>query len=162
LKDRGQTWTVTTFRTALVKEQNTLATLNLAGLGKLETAGTILIAALGIAVLGAFLVLERRREYAVMRSLGATTGQVLVPPAVEGVATVTASVALGVPVGIGMAMISVRVLNPLFSLGPPLISIDGAALAGLLAGVIAATALALIASLGTVARLRTVSVLRES
>ncbi|MDQ6649158.1 MAG: FtsX-like permease family protein [Actinomycetota bacterium] len=158
----GQLWTVTTFRTALAKEQNTLATLNLAGLGKLETAGAVLIAALGIAVLGAFLVLERRREYAVMRSLGATTRQVLVPPALEGVVTVAASVLIGVPVGIGMAMISVRVLNPLFTLRPPLIRIDGFGLAALVAGVLVATALALLTSLITVARLRTVSVLRES
>jgi putative ABC transport system permease protein len=157
-----QAWNVTTFQTALAKEQNTLATLNLSGLGRIETAGTIVIAALGIAVLGAFLVLERRREYAVMRSLGATTRQVLVPPAVEGVATVTASVVLGVPVGIGVAMISARILNPLFTLRPPLIRIDGLALAGLIAGVVAAAALALIGSLVTVARLRTVSVLRET
>lgn len=157
-----QAWTVTTFRTALAKEQNTLATLNLAGLGRIETAGTIVIAALGIAVLGAFLVLERRREYSVMRSLGATTRQVLVPPAVEGLATVAASVILGVPVGLGMAIISARVLNPLFTLRPPLIRVDLLALGGLIAGVIAAAAIALVASLVGVARLRTVSVLRES
>ena len=157
-----QAWTVTTFRTALAKEQNTLATLNLAGLGRIETAGTIVIAALGIAVLGAFLVLERRREYAVMRSLGATTRQVLVPPAVEGLATVAASIILGVPVGIGMAIISARILNPLFTLRPPLIRVDPVALTALIVGVIAAAAVALVASLVGVARLRTVSVLRES
>ncbi|GAC1305233.1 MAG: hypothetical protein NVSMB16_00680 [Acidimicrobiales bacterium] len=157
-----QAWTVTTLRTALAKEQNTLATLNLAGLSRIEIAGTIVIAALGIAVLGAFLILERRREYAVMRSLGASTRQVLVPPAVEGLTTVAASVLLGVPVGLGMAIISARILNPLFTLRPPLLRVDPLALAGLVAGVLAATAIAMVVTLVGVARLRTVSVLRES
>jgi len=48
---------------------------------------------------------------------------------------------LGLPIGIGMAIISTRVLNPLFTL---------------------ATSVALAASLLTVARLRAVSVLRET
>lgn len=155
-------WTVLTLTDAVVKEQSTLATLNLNGLGRIETTGTVTIATLAIALLGAFLVLERRREYAVMRSLGATTAQVLTPPAVEGVATVAVSVVLGVPIGLGMTMISTRVLNPLFTLSPPLVSLNAAAIAGLVVLVIGATATALAGTLGVVARLRTVSVLRET
>jgi putative ABC transport system permease protein len=157
-----QTWTVDTFRNGIGKNQSTLAKLNLGGLGRIETAGTLVIASLGLAVLGAFLVLERRREYAVMRSLGATTAQVLVPPGVEGLATVVASVLVGVPVGLLMAVLSVRVLSPLFTLRPPLLHADPLALGGLVAAVVVTTSLAFAGSLITVARLRTVSVLRET
>jgi predicted lysophospholipase L1 biosynthesis ABC-type transport system permease subunit len=158
----ARSWTVTTFRTALAREQSTLAALNLAGLGRIEAAGAIVIAGIGIAVLGAFLVLERRREYAVMRSLGATTRQVLVPPATEGLVTMVSGVVLGVPIGLVMATLSARVLRPLFTLAPPLLRIEPIALGALLLGIVIATGLALAATLLSIARLATVSVLRES
>ena len=155
-------WTVLTFNDQLAKEQSTLASLNLAGLSRIETTGTLVIAALGVALLGGFLILERRREYAVLRSLGATTRQVLVPPAVEGVVTVAASLALGLPIGLAMTTITTRVLTPLFTLSPPLIRLAPGGIAGLAGLVVVASSLSLAASLVTVARLRTVSVLRES
>jgi putative ABC transport system permease protein len=155
-------WTVVTVTDAVAKEQSTLATLNLRGLGRIETTGTIVIATLAMAVLGAFLVLERRREYAVMRSLGATTAQIVTPAAVEGAVTVAVSIALGVPIGVGMTVISTRVLKPLFTLSPPLISFAAADTAGLVALVIAASAATIAVTLGVVARLRTVAVLRET
>jgi len=157
----GGSWTVQTYASALAKEQSTLATLNLGGLSRIEIAGAAIIAALGIGLLGAFLVLERRREYAVLRSVGASTRQVLVPPAVEGAVTVTASLLLGVPIGIGMALLSTRVLTPLFTLPPPLLAIDGQGLLGLLGLVLLASAVSIVVSLIAVARLPTVQVLRE-
>lgn len=157
----GGSWTVQTYASALAKEQSTLATLNLGGLSRIEIAGAAIIAALGIGLLGAFLVLERRREYAVLRSVGASTRQVLVPPAVEGAVTVTASLLLGVPIGIGMALLSTRVLTPLFTLPPPLLAIDGQGLFGLLGLVLLASAVSIVVSLIAVARLPTVQVLRE-
>src|SRR5256884_10019996 len=48
-----------------------LASLNLDGLKRIEAIGAGLIAAIGVAVLGAFLVLERRREFAVLEAVGA-------------------------------------------------------------------------------------------
>lgn len=156
------TWTVSTLGDAVIKEQSTLATLNLSGLSRIETTGTVLIAALGVAVLGAFLVLERRREYAVMRSLGATTRQVLVPPALEVGSTILVGIALGVPIGLGMTTITTRVLTPLFTISPPLATIPGGRLALLAALVAAVGALSLGGALGVVAKLRTVAVLRET
>ena len=146
----------------MAKEQSTLATLSLSGLGRIETAGAIIIATLGIALLGAFLVLERRREYAILRSLGADTRQVLIPPALEGGATVLVSLLLGVPIGIGMTTITTRVLTPLFSISPPLVRVPVGALALLVGGVIGAALLVIAAALTAAARLKTVTVLRES
>jgi len=155
-------FTVLTFSDAIVKEQSTLATLNLRGLSRIETTGTLVIATLGIALLGAFLVLERRREYAVLRSLGATTRQVLVPPALEGAVTLAVSVVLGVPIGLAMTAITTRVLTPLFTVSPPLVQVPALPLGLLVAAVIATGAAALGVALVLVARLRTVAVLRES
>ena len=61
--------------------QRGLTALNLAGLGRIEALGAALIAAVGVAVLGAFLVLERRREFAILRAVGADTSQVIAGPA---------------------------------------------------------------------------------
>lgn len=151
-----------TFKDALAKDQSTLTTLDLTGLSRIEIAGTLTITALGIALLGAFLILERRREYAVLRSLGATTRQVLVPPAIEGLTTVAAALALGLPIGLGMTTITTRILTPLFTLSPPLIRVAPASIAGLAGLVTLASGLSLTGSLVVVARLRTVSALRES
>jgi putative ABC transport system permease protein len=121
----GRTWQ--TFKDALAKDQSMLTTLDLTGLSRIEIAGTLTIAALGIALLGAFLILERRREYAVLRSLGASTRQVLVPQAIEGLSTVAAALALGLPIGSGMNTITSRIPTPLFTLSPPLIRVAPAA-----------------------------------
>jgi len=155
-------YTVQTFTTALAAEQSTLATLNLNGLSRIEVAGTITIATLGIALLGAFLVLERRREYAVLRSLGASTAQVLIPPALEASLTLVVSLILGVPIGLLMTTITTRVLTPLFSFSPALVAVPIGSLALLVAAVVATSALAIGLALGFVARLRTVTTLRES
>src|SRR4051812_6424846 len=55
--------------------QRTLAALNLGGLSRIVAVGAGLIAAVGVAVLGAFMVLERRREFALLRAVGADTTQ---------------------------------------------------------------------------------------
>jgi hypothetical protein len=61
-----------------------------------------------------------------------------------------------------MATLSARVLRPLFTLAPPLLRIEPIALGALLLGIVIATGLALAATLLSIARLATVSVLRES
>lgn len=155
-------WKVTTFSDALATEQSTLATLDLRGLGRIDTTGTALIAALGIAVLGAFVVLERRREMAVLRAIGATTSQVLTSPAIEGAATVAVSVALGVPLGLCMTTITTRVLGLVFTLPPPLLRVQASEVAVLVALVAGASAISLGAALAAVARLRPAAVLREA
>lgn len=68
-----------------------LTALNLTGLGRIESLGGGLVAAVGVAVLGAFLVLERRREFAILRAVGAETPQVLTGPAHEGAIVVLGS-----------------------------------------------------------------------
>jgi len=138
-----------------------LTALNLAGLGRIESVGAVLIAAVGVAVLGAFLVLERRREFAILRAVGAATANVLSGPALEGAIAAAGSLVVGVPVGLGLAVLTVRVLGLFFTLPPPLLSVPVGAVAGLVALMVAASAVALGAALVAVDRVSAAAVLRE-
>jgi putative ABC transport system permease protein len=141
--------------------QRRLATLNLNGLSRIEALGSALIAAVGIAVLGAFVVLERRREFAILRAAGADDRRLLVPPAQEGAIAVVGSLALGIPIGLGLAVVAVRVLSLFFTLPPPLVAIPGGSLAAVAVLILAASTVALAGSLAVVTRLRAARVLRE-
>jgi putative ABC transport system permease protein len=120
--------------------------------------GAATAAAVGIAVLGAFLVLERRREFAILESTGATTRPIVAGPALEGSIAVVGSVVVGVPVGLGVGMLAVRVLGLFFTLPPPLLKIPIGSLAGLVGAVIGASALSLTIALVAVTRLRAATV----
>jgi putative ABC transport system permease protein len=142
-------------------QQRSLTALNLDGLSRIESLAAAATAAVGIAVLGAFLVLERRREFAVLESAGATTRQIVTGPALEGSIAVLGSLVIGLPVGLGVGLLAVRVLGLFFALPPPLLKIPVAALAGLVGAVILASALSLTIALVAVTRLRAATVLRE-
>jgi putative ABC transport system permease protein len=138
-----------------------LTALNLTGLGRIESLGGGLVAAVGVAVLGAFLVLERRREFAILRAVGADTPQVLTGPAHEGFIAVLGSLVIGIPIGLGLSILAVRVLGLFFALPPPLLTMPSATLALLCLFMVAVSAIALGATLLAVNRVRAASVLRE-
>jgi putative ABC transport system permease protein len=152
---------VTTIADRVTREQRSLTTLDLHGLGRLESFAAATVAAVGVAVLGAFLVLERRRESAILRAVGATTGQVLTAPAVEGAIAVLGSLIIGVPVGIGLSILAVRVLGLFFTLPPPLLVLPTGALASLAVFMIVMSAVALGVALRRVARQDAAPILRE-
>ncbi len=141
--------------------QRGLTALNLGGLGRIEAIGGALIASVGVAVLGAFLVLERRREFAILRAVGADTREVLTGPAQEGLIVVLGSLMIGVPVGLGLALLAVRVLGLFFSLPPPLLTFPAGSLVGFVLFLLVTSAIALGAALAAVTRVRPASVLRE-
>ena len=140
--------------------QRGLTALNLAGLRLIEAVGASLIAALGVAVLGAFLVLERRREFAILQTIGAETRQILAAPAAEGGAVVLASLTFGIPIGIGLGMLAVKVLGLFFALKPPLLTLPLGGLAAMSAFVIVTSGLSIGLSLLAVTRTRPASILR--
>jgi putative ABC transport system permease protein len=141
--------------------QPSLTALNLGPLSDIESIGAGLVAALGVAVLGAFLVLERRREFAILRTVGADTGQVLAGPAQEGAIAVAGSVIVGVPLGLALSALSVRVLGLFFTLPPPLLSVPVGKLAVFVVAMTAASGIALAGALLAVNRAGPASVLRE-
>jgi putative ABC transport system permease protein len=141
--------------------QPSVTALNLGPLGDIESVAAGLIAAVGVAVLGAFLVLERRREFATLEAVGADSGQILRAPAQEGVVTVAGSLIVGVPLGIGLAVIAVRLLGLFFQLPPPLVTIPVGKLLLLVGVMVAASAVALAVALTAVSRVAAANVLRE-
>jgi putative ABC transport system permease protein len=136
-------YTVQTLNDRVRQEQRGLTALGLAGLSRIEVSAAALIAAVGVGVLGAFLVLERRRELALLRLAGAGTATVTLGPLIEAAVAALGSLAIGLPVGIGLAMLAVRVLGLFFALPPPLVTIPVADLAVLAALVCAGSALAM-------------------
>jgi putative ABC transport system permease protein len=98
------------------------------------------------------MVLERRREFALLRAVGADTTQLLTSPAEEGAIAALGSVLIGVPVGVALGALAVRVLQLFFTLPPPVATVPAGTLAALVVGVAAASALALGAALVSVTR----------
>jgi putative ABC transport system permease protein len=151
--------------TTLAQQTNigprSLTALNLGGLRRIEAVGAALIAAVGVAVLGAFLVFERRREFAVLEAVGADRAQVMTGPAQEGVVAVLGSLVIGLPLGLVLGILAVRVLGLFFTLPPPVVSIPAVTLAGFVVLMVLASAVALGTSLLAVRRVGATSTLRE-
>jgi putative ABC transport system permease protein len=154
-------FTVTTVEDLVRREHRGIASLSLVGLGRIELVGAGLAAALGVAVLGAFLALERRRELAILRTVGADTPQTVTGPALEGAVAVLGSLVVGVPLGLGLAVLAGQVLGLFFVLPPPLLTVPAVPLLALGMLVVGASALALGAALVAVDRRAVPTVLRE-
>jgi len=160
--DIGRRFAVRTIHDRAAIQQRTLTALNLNGLSRIESTTAGLMAAIGVGILGAFLVLERRREFALLRVVGASTKQLLTGPVLEGAVAGLGSLAIGMPVGVGLAMLSVRVLGLFFTLPPPLVTIPVPELVGLSALVILTSAAAMGIVLRRVSRIDVAAALREA
>jgi putative ABC transport system permease protein len=143
-------------------EERGLTALNLAGLSLIESVGAALMAAIGCATLGAFLVLERRREFAILHAVGADARQILTGPLLEGVLVVLGSLGIGVPVGLGLGVLAVRILGLFFTLEPPLLAAPAGQLLALALFMVLASSVALGTTLAGVSRVRAASLLRET
>jgi putative ABC transport system permease protein len=155
------------FAVATIADQShfgprSLTTLNLGGLNRIEAIGAALIAAFGVALLGAFLVLERRREFAILEVVGADRSQLVTGPAQEGIVTVVGSLLIGLPLGLVLGVLVVRVLGLFFTLPPPLLSVPGGSLGAFVLLMVGASAVALAGALAAVRRLSAAAALRES
>ena len=157
----GRSFDVSTTADPNRPDQRSLATLNLAGLDRIEAFGAGLIAAVGVAVLGAFMVLERRREFAILRAIGTDTRRLVDGPAREGGIAVLGSLAAGVPLGLALGVLAVRVLKLFFTLPPPMVTLPGGSLLAFVIGMVAASALALGVTLAAITRVEPADVLRE-
>jgi putative ABC transport system permease protein len=159
--DLHKKFSVTTLAQQTSIGPRSLTTLNLGGLRSIEAVGAALAAAIGVAVLGAFLVFERRREFAVLEAVGADRAQVITGPAQEGVVAVLGSLVIGLPLGLVLGILAVRVLGLFFMLPPPVVSVPVITLLGFVALMVVASAVALGGSLLAVRRVGAPSTLRE-
>jgi putative ABC transport system permease protein len=151
---------VETRETTLDKDQSSLAALNIRGLLTLDSVFGLAMAivAIGIFVFG--LLLQRRREYVTMRAQGLQSTEIRALIVAE-TGTVTLSACLtGIVVGIGMAVLLVNVLRPLFVLPPTLVFPVGSVL-GLALLIVAATLVAAVAASGLIGRLKPTELLRD-
>ncbi|MBO3751428.1 ABC transporter permease [Streptosporangiaceae bacterium NEAU-GS5] len=145
----------------LRQHQRSLTALNLDGLSRIEEASAALIGAVGVGVLGAFLVIERRREFAILRMVGADTRRQLTGPLIEGTIAVAGSLVIGIPVGLGLGVLAVRVLSLFFTLPPPLLTLPVTGMITVAALMLAMSAIALGPVLARIGRIEAAPLLRE-
>jgi putative ABC transport system permease protein len=147
--------------TAYNREQSTLAALNLDGLGRLEIAFTVLMSALGVGIFVFGLLLQRRKEHVTLRALGLRGRSLRTLVLGEAGLAAVVSLVLGTGVGLLMALMSVQILQSVFTIPPRSITLPFAGI-GLLAG--ATVLLAVVASAvaaRTLRRAPLVELLRE-
>ncbi|MDQ6720590.1 MAG: FtsX-like permease family protein [Candidatus Dormibacteraeota bacterium] len=147
--------------TAVNRDQSSLASLNLRGLGGLESLFAILMGAAGIAIFIFGLLLQRRKEYATMRALGMPMAGVRGLLFGEAGVVSVSGLVLGGLVGLGMAILFVQILTPLFTIPPDRLALPGAQLALLAGTVVGITIIAVLAAGATIKRLSLVELLRE-
>jgi putative ABC transport system permease protein len=152
---------IDTTATALDKDQSSLTALNVNGLVDLDTVYTLLMSAAVIAIFVFGLLLERRREYVILRAQGLRSGELRALVLGEAAVVAAAGVAAGIAVGAGMAALLVHVLRPLFVLDPVLAFPSGEI--ALQAGLTGAAALvSAVAATALLRRLKPAELLREA
>jgi hypothetical protein len=119
--------------TAYNREQSTLAALNLDELGRMEIAFTVLMSALGVGIFVFGLLLQRRKEHVTLRALGLRARSLHALILGEAGLAAVLSLLLGTGVGLVMALMSVQILQSVFTIPPRSITLPAAGIA-LLAG----------------------------
>lgn len=142
------------------RDRRSLTGLSLDGLGTLEAVAAVIAASLGVGVLGAFVVSERSREFAALRALGVERGRLAAHPLLEMAGVLGASVFVGLPLGIGLAAIAVRVMPLFFVLPPTLVIVPLGSLAWLVLAVVLVGSLLAAGALVAAVRSRPAALLR--
>ncbi len=147
-------------RSFLAADQSSLAALNVAGLVDLDAGFALAMSAVTIAIFVFGLLLQRRREYVMLRAqgLGATTIRLLITA--EAAVVALLGVIVGAAVGVGMGFYFVIVLRPLFVL-TPMYAVPAAAMWAPMVAVLAATLAASLAGSRLVNRLEPTELLRD-
>jgi putative ABC transport system permease protein len=101
-------------QTAAKVDESSLTNLNAAGLGGIQqTFGYALVGGAMFAFV-ATLISTRRKDLSTMRALGASLGQVRVFVAVQAATVIAAALAVGIPVGVMLGWVQVRLLAVIF------------------------------------------------
>ena len=151
---------IETTATALGDDQSSLTALDVHSLVDIGSLFTLLMSAavIGIFVFG--LILQRRREYVVLRAQGMHSGEVRSLVLGEVVLVAAGGLAAGLIAGAGSAVLLVQVLRNLFVLSPGVaVPVDG--LAVLVVATAAAALACAFAALAMLRRVRPTEILRE-
>ena len=156
----GDPLNIDSTETTFNKDQSSLTALNISGLVDLDSLYTLAISAAVIAIFVFGLMLQRRREYVVLRAQGLPSRKLQALVLGEASFVGISGLIAGVFVGTGFGLVLVHVLAPLFVL-PPVATTPFAAVALLAGLVIGATLLSAAAALSILRRLSPSEVLRE-
>ena len=151
---------IDTRTSTLAKDQSSLAALNISGLVDLDSAFSLSMAVVTIAIFVFGLLLSRRREYITLRAQGLESRTIRLLITAEAGTVALGGVIFGVLVGSAMGFYFVKVLRPLFVLTPTYtLPIGGLAAPVLL--VLAATLVSSLAASRLVSRLEPTELLRD-
>jgi putative ABC transport system permease protein len=151
---------IDTTETTFNKDQSSLTALNVNGLLDLDSVYTLLMSAAAIAIFVFGLMLQRRREYIVLRAQGMHIRQLRVLVLGEAGVVAVSGTIVGLSVGTGMAFFFVHILRPLFILDPDL-TFAVARVARLSAVAMAATLVSALVATAILRRLNPSELLRE-
>ena len=156
----GSTLQIDTRLTALAKDQSSLAALNIGGLLQVDSAYSLAMGIVTIAIFVFGLLLQRRREYVTLRAQGMQPRAIRTLIGAEAGTAAVAGCAIGVPVGLVMAYYLINVLRPLFVLDPPYLVPLGS-LSMIVGSVLVAALATSVAASSYVNQLRATELLRD-
>jgi putative ABC transport system permease protein len=146
--------------TALAKDQSSLASLNIDGLLKIDSAYSLAMGATVITIFVFGLLLSRRREYVTLKAQGMSSQEIRALIGAEAATATIAGSIIGVPVGLAMAYYFINVLRPLFVLNPPY-TVPFWSLAIIIGSVMIAAIITSVAASSLVNRLKATELLRD-
>ena len=146
--------------TALAKDQSSLASLNIDGLLKIDSAYSLAMGATVVVIFVFGLLLSRRREYITLKAQGMSSREIRMLIGAEAATATIAGSLVGVPVGLVMAYYFINVLRPLFVLSPPYV-IPYGSIAIIVVSVIVAAIVTSVAASSLVNRLKATELLRD-
>jgi putative ABC transport system permease protein len=97
-------------------ESSSLTSMNLTGLGTMESFYTILVTSVGLTIFLLAMINERQREFGAMRAMGANLGHLRRFLFTEAVVIGGLSLIIGIVVGTGLAFLLVMLLGVIFTI----------------------------------------------
>jgi putative ABC transport system permease protein len=97
-------------------ESSSLTSINLTGLGTMESFYTLLVTSVGLTIFLLAMINERQREFGAMRAMGANLGHLRRFLFTEAVVIGGLSLIIGTLVGIGLAFLLVMLLGVIFTI----------------------------------------------
>jgi len=147
--------------TAILALGNSMTSLNLQGLGKIEQSYSVIIISLGLAIFLLSMIYERAREFGAMRAIGGSVAQLKRILWSESLTVGVLSVLIGSFIGLPLGKVFVSLLKALYTIPPKGVMIPWAELAALQLAVVGGMVLATLFASRRLARMEISEVLRE-
>lgn len=148
-------------KTVARTDESSLTNLNVVGLGGIQRFFGYALVAGAMFAFVATLITTRRKDLSSMRALGASLGQVRGFVVVQAVTVAAASLAIGVPVGMLLGWVNVRLLAIIFPIPIDHTVLFSMSAALFVAGALVAVVVALVAASTAIGRTSVGTVLRD-